>query len=312
VQLFPERDRRGLRFLALALGLSLVLHFAGGSLWALLVRSARTLQKPEEVAQTSSRITIEKLPPPPSPTPTPRPTPAPTPTPEVARSRPHTSRPQQQAPRRRQAPRLAQPTFAPAPEPTAAPRVARIHVPRAQRVAIVRAPHGVHGNTTTSGALDVSALDASFRKTIAQAQHDVETTPMPSVASGVSTMKRYDRYLTGNIDDVTGANGFCDPIDDGSYHGAYVWYFLHCTVRYADGYVETVDFPWQFKFARAADPFASRDGRRHEFPGQPPPEGFVLPHPFAMSRAVCTYFRAECKQVIDRERANGDLPAGSE
>lgn len=314
MQLFPERDRRGRRFLALALVLSLLVHFAGGSLWALLARTTRAVfHEPDEVIAKTSRITIERLPPPPTPKPTPVPTPEPTATPSVAQSRPHVTRPAaRQAPRRREMPRLAQPTFAPQAEPTAAPRVAKIHVPRAERVAVVRVPRGAHGTAAASGSIDVGALDATFRKTIAQAQHDVETTPVPNAQVGVSTMKRYDRFLMGNIDDVTGANGDCDPRDEPSYHGGYVWYFLHCTVHYADGFVETVDFPWQFKFTRANDPFARRDGRRHEFPGQPPPDGFVLPHPFAMSRAVCTYFREECKAVIDRERANGDSPAGSE
>jgi hypothetical protein len=310
VQLFPERDHRSRRFLALALVLSLLVHFAGGSLWALLARSVRTLKhEPEQVARTEP-ITIERLRPP---SPTPVPTPEPTPRPRVAQNRPHATRlpPAQQAPpRRRETPRLVQPTFAPNPEPTTAPRIAKIHVPRAQRVAMVRVPHGSRGAASKSGAIDVGALDAQFRQTIAQAQHDVATTPQPAAA--VSTMKRYDRYLMGNIDDVTGANGSCDPLDDGSNRGGYIWYYLRCTVRYADGYVESVTFPWPFKFTRANDPFYRHDGRRHEFPGQPPPPGFVLPHPFALTRAVCTYYREECKAVIDRERANGDAPAGSE
>ncbi len=310
MQLFPERDRRGRRFLALALGLSLLLHVTGGSLWALLLRSTRTVfHEPDEVVARTARVTIEKLPPLPSPTPTPVPTPVPTATPQIAQSAPQVTRPSaREIPRRRQMPRLAQPTFAPQAEPTAAPRIAKIHLPRAERVAFVRVPRGAHGSSSASGSLDIGALDATFRKTINQAQHDVETTPMPSVRTAPTTMKQYDRYLTGNIDDVTGADGICDPLDDGSYHGGYVWYFLHCTVHYADGYVEEVDFPWQFKFTRANDPFAFRDGRRHEFPGQGPPDGFVLRHPFSLSRAVCTYFRADCKAVIDRERANGASP----
>jgi hypothetical protein len=313
VQLFPERDHRSRRFLALALVLSLVLHFAGGSLWALLARSARALaHQPEEVLARTQPITIERLRPP---SPTPVPTPVPTPRPRLAQSRPHVTRrpPAQQAPpRRRETPRLAVPTFAPNPEPTPAPRVAKIHVPRAQRVAVVRVPHGSRGAASASGTIDVGALDAQFRQTIAQAQHDVATTPQPARAPGVSTMKQYNKYLVGNIEDVTGGNGSCDPLDDGSNRGGYTWYYLRCTVRYADGYVESVSFPWPFKFTRADDPFFRRDGRRHEFPGQPPPPGFVLPHPFALSRAVCTFYREECKAVIDRERANGDQPAGSE
>jgi hypothetical protein len=313
VQLFPERDHRGRRFLALALALSLVLHVAGGSLWALLARSARALvHEPEQVLARTEPITIERIRPP---SPTPVPTPVPTPPPRIAQSRPHATQlppAQHPAPRPREVPRIVQPTFAPNPEPTAALRVAKNHVPRAQRVAMVRVPRGSRGAASASGAIDVGALDAQFRQTIAQAQHDVATTPVPARPAGVSTMKRYDKYLAGNIEDVTGGDGSCDPLDDGTYRGGYTWYYLRCTVRYADGYVESVSFPWPFKFTRANDPFYRRDGRRHEFPGQPPPDGFVLPHPFALSRAVCAFYREECKAVIDRERANGDLPAGSE
>lgn len=306
--LFPERDRRRRRFLALALVCSLVLHLAGGSLWALLVRSARDLQHPaEDVVAHTDRITIER-PPPPTPTPAPTPTPRPRVTQgrPVVKHRPLAAR----APAPHEAPAPARPTFAPKPEPSAAPRPATIHVPRAQRVAVVRVPHGASGAAAAGGALDVAALDATFRKTIDQAQHDAAAAPQAAAPAAVQTMKRYDKYLQGSVEDVTGGNGACDPLDDGTTRGVYTWYYLRCIVHYADGYVETVSFPWPFKFTRQNDPFARRDGRRHEFPGQPPPDGFVLPHPFAMSRAVCAFYRDECKAVIERERARGDPPYG--
>jgi hypothetical protein len=310
--LFPERHRDGRRFLALALVVSLLLHVAGGAVWALLARSARAPDRPPErvLAQTQA-ITIERLPPP---TPTPTPTPPPTPRPRVAQGRPTVTRrpaaPRMPAPH--QAPARALPTFAPQPEPSAAPRRAAIHVPRAQRVAVVQAPHGARGAAPAGGALDADTLNATFRKTIDQAQHDVAAAPQAAAAAPVQTMKRYDKYLQGNVDDVTGGNGSCDPLDDGAARGGYTWYYLRCTVHYADGYVETVSFPWPFKFTRQNDPFYRRDGRRHEFPGQPPPDGFVLRRPFALSRAVCAFYHDECKAVIDRERANGDLPSGRE
>ena len=307
MQLFPERDRRGRKLLVVALLLSLLVHLAGGSLWALLVRSTRALaHSSEEVLAQTQPITIERIV-----RPSPTPTPSPTPRPRVAQGRPHvTRRPVAQPPSgARPAPLRAQPTFAPHAEPSAAPRVARIHIPRAQRVAVVRAPNGARG-AAPGGALDVAALDATFRKTIDQAQHDVAVAPQNARPAAVQTMKRYDKYLQGNVEDVTGGNGVCDPLDDGTQRGIYTWYYLRCRVHYADGYAETVSFPWPFKFTRQNDPFARRDGRRHEFPGQPPPDSFVLPHPFALSRAVCAFYHDECKSVIDRERANGDLPNG--
>jgi hypothetical protein len=310
VQLFPERVRTGRKLLVAALILSLLVHAAGGALWALLGRSARAAAHASEtvLAQTQP-ITIERIVPP---SPTPTPTPPPTPRPRVAQGRPHvTRRPvAQPASGARPAPLRAQPTFAPHAEPSAAPRVAHVHIPRAERVAVVRAPSGSHGAAPAGGALDVAALDGMFRKTIDQAQHDVATTPQAGPPAAVHTMKRYDKYLQGNVEDVTGGNGVCDPLDDGTQRGLYTWYYLRCTVRYADGYSETVSFPWPFKFTRQTDPFARHDGRHHEFPGQPPPDSFVLPHPFALSRAVCAFYRDECKAVIDRERANGDLPNG--
>ncbi|MEA2786264.1 MAG: hypothetical protein QOF71_2368 [Candidatus Eremiobacteraeota bacterium] len=308
MQLFPERDRSGRKLLVAALILSLLVHAAGGSLWALLVRSARAaLHVSETVVAQTQPITIERIA-----RPSPTPTPPPTPRPRVAQGRPHvTRRPvAHPPPGARPAPQLARPTFAPHAEPSAVPRVARIHIPRAQRVAMVRAPNGSHGAAPAGGSLDVAALDATFRRTIDQAQHDVAAAPQNAQPAAVRTMKRYDKYLQGNVEDVTGGNGVCDPLDDGTQRGIYTWYYLRCRVQYADGYAETVSFPWPFKFTRQTDPFARRDGRRHEFPGQPPPESFVLPHPFALSRAVCAFYHDECKAVIDRERANGDLPNG--
>jgi hypothetical protein len=308
VQLFPERARSGRKLLVAALILSLFVHVAGGSVWALLVRSARAaLHVTETVVAQTQPITIERIV-----RPSPTPTPSLTPRPRVAQGRPRvTRRPVAQPPSgARPAPLLAQPTFAPHAEPSAAPRVARIHIPRAQRVAVVRAPSGSQGAASAGGALNVAALDATFRKTIHQAQHDVAAAPQNAPPAAVQTMKRYDKYLQGNVEDVTGGNGVCDPLDDGTQRGIYTWYYLRCRVHYADGYAETVSFPWPFKFTRQNDPFARRDGRQHEFPGQPPPDSFVLPHPFALSRAVCAFYHDDCKAVIDRERASGDPPSG--
>ncbi|HEV2738489.1 MAG TPA: hypothetical protein VGU66_07920, partial [Candidatus Elarobacter sp.] len=62
MQLFPERARTGRKLLVAALILSLLVHVAGGSLWALLVRSARAAAHVSEtvLAQTQP-ITIERI-----------------------------------------------------------------------------------------------------------------------------------------------------------------------------------------------------------------------------------------------------------
>ena len=172
--------------------------------------------------------------------------------------------------------------------------------------AIKNAIFGHHAAHAQAQAAPAQAATAPAQPAAAAAA------PQAAAPAAVQTMKRYDKYLQGSIEDVTGGNGSCDPLDDGTTRGIYTWYYLRCIVHYADGYVETVSFPWPFKFTRQDDPFARHDGRRHEFPGQPPPAGFVLPHPFAMSRAVCAFYRDECKAVIDRERANGEPPYGGE
>ncbi|MDP9107244.1 MAG: hypothetical protein M3N49_15100, partial [Candidatus Eremiobacteraeota bacterium] len=80
MQLFPERVRSGRKLVVAALILSLLVHAAGGSLWALLGRSARAAAHASEtvLAQTQP-ITIERIV-----SPSPTPTPAPTPRPRVA------------------------------------------------------------------------------------------------------------------------------------------------------------------------------------------------------------------------------------
>jgi hypothetical protein len=198
----------------------------------------------------------------------------------------------------------------PAPVPAAAPRarrLAQIHVPRAPKVAY--APHARVAAPAKSGIDEqqIAALDARFRNTIAQAQHDVATTPAPAAVHTMKRVDTYDTYLNVDVNEVLDENGICTPtsIDDsGVRRGNYTYYYLRCNVRYSDGFAETVEFPWPFKFTDANDPFRYRDGRPHSFPGQPPPPGFVLPHPFALSRAVCAFFHNECQAVIDRERAS--------
>lgn len=311
MHLFPERDRRGRRYAAAALVLSLALHAAGGVLWLRLARSAAHARPVEELLAKTDPIRIERLPPP---TPTPSPTPMPL-RPRVAQGRPVAAKrapARPPAPRRRVVAALARPTFAPRPEPTVSARKAKLHVPPARHVAMVTAPHGASGAAPASGALSerqLAALDATFRTTIDDAQR-AAAAPHAGRAVAVQTMKRYDKLLDAGVADVVGGDGYCDPLDDGSVRGAYTYYYLRCTVHYADGYVETVSFPWPYRFTRQEDPFAKHDGRHHHFPPQAPPDGFVLRHPFALSRAVCTFYHDECKTVIEREHANGDAPAG--
>ena len=71
---------RARRLLLLALVLSIVIHFVGGSVWAALTRRLKAPSE-RDIASNTQRITIQKLPPLPTPVPTPTPQPLATPTP---------------------------------------------------------------------------------------------------------------------------------------------------------------------------------------------------------------------------------------
>jgi hypothetical protein len=304
VQLFPERDGRRRRFLFRALVLSLAVHLVGSLLWPFVARTFLHEVPPERVVAQIELITIERRPPP---TPTPTPTPPPQ-RPRIAQGRPV---PAPRKPARVAAPplaaipKLALPTYAPQAEPVARPRRATIHIPPSRAVAQVPVPRGAAG-AATGGALDVAALDATFRKTIDQAQRDAAAAPQAERAAPVHTMKRYAKVLDGSVTEVLASDGVCDPLDDGTVRGPYTYYYLRCTVHFTDGFSEIVSFPWPYKFTRRNDPFAYHDGRPHEFPSQAPPDGFVLPHPFALSRTICAFYRDDCIAVIKREQDNGN------
>ncbi|MEO7039965.1 MAG: hypothetical protein ABI186_08065 [Candidatus Elarobacter sp.] len=300
MQLFPERDRRGRRYVVIAVVLSLIVHLAGGALWPLFARTARP-DSSERMLAKLEPITIEPLP-----RPTPRPTP--TPAPPVAHGRPAPAKRAAAVPATRPLamPAYALPTYAPRAEPTPPARKATVHIPRSVKVAQVPAPRGARAYAPTGGALSerqIAALDSTFRKTIDQAQA-AAAAPPADAQPPVQTMKRYDKLLDGSVTDVEGGDGMCDPLDNGTTRGAYTYYYLRCNVHYADGFSEQVSFPWPFRFTRREDPFAMGPGR-HEFPPQPPPAGFTLPHPFALSRAICAYYHDDCVAVLRREQAAG-------
>jgi hypothetical protein len=297
VQLFPERDRRGRRLLLLAALLSLIVHLLGGSFWSYFQRFTHHGGRPEgQVLAKIETITVERRP-------------EPSPQPPAVPAAPRAARPA--APLLHvplpELPRLAQPTFAP--HPVARPP-ARVHHPT-RVTAMVPVPSGARGAHAAPGAMSadqIAALEGSFRKTIDQAQQAVAATPLPQ--HQVATTKQYNDVLHGSVDDIVGGTGLCDPLADGNVRGVFTYYYLRCTIRYTDGMTETVSFPWPFRFTRRDDPFAYRDGRPHSFPPQPPPAGFVLSHPFALSRALCIYYHDECAAVLERERTNNGPGSG--
>ncbi len=205
--------------------------------------------------------------------------------------------------------RFALPARVPAATAPAAPRVheriATIHLPTTTRIAL--APRGpVAVPKSGIDPRQMAALDARFRTTIAQAQRAVEAPPAAAPVRPNDTERPVNTYLNVSMNEVIDFTGGCTPYgydDEGQRRGRYTYYFVRCIITYSDGYVETVAFPWQWKWTDADNPFLP--GGPEHFPGQPPPPGFTLPHPFAMSRAVCAFFRAQCQAVLDQERARG-------
>lgn len=315
--MFPERDdRRDRRLLLIALLASLLLHLVFGGVFGLFGHYVapvvakllpRATPSPEIVA-TSDEITIEK-----------RSVPRPR---RAQRAKQH--RAQQQPRRIAQLPALQAmpvPTLAPVPTsaPTSVPTTVpayrpergTIHHPRAEPVPEPRQVARVVPPSSKSAfsPQQIAALDAQFSKTIAQAQHALTDVPMQKrPPARAPDEQRYEAIMAGSPEQFLSAQGECVSIQS-STRGAYVDRYLRCVITYSDRYFEQVSFPWPFHFTRRNDPFQYNDGSYHPFPMQAPPDAFGLPHPFALSRAICSFYRAECQSVITREKANGNQPA---
>ena len=216
------------------------------------------------------------------------------------------------------------PTVAPTITPTYRPVQATIHHSRIQpaqpppRTAPTQPPPPPHrvrvpdvkpAPRSALSAQQLAALDQQFRRTIAAADRSLTDVPRqrrpPAIAPNE---RRYQAIMAGTPEQFLSAQGDCTSVQSNA-HGALVDRYLRCLIRYSDGYYEEVSFPWAFRFLRRTDPFAYLDEMSHPFPMQPPPAGFTLPKPFALSRALCSFYRAECLSLIERERANGNQPA---
>jgi hypothetical protein len=327
VLLFPERDEPRRRWLLpLAIAVSLLIHVLAGGAWLLLghriaVVVAKMLPRPTptpEIVALSDAITIEK-----------RTVPR-----EAHRSRAllpqRRAQPQPRAlaqvPRLRELPvptlpplPTTAPTVAPTVAPTYRPVRAAIHQPRAvppqpraaptQPPRHVRVPDVKAAPRSALSQQQLAALDRQFRRAIAAADRSLTDVPHqrrpPAIAPNE---QRYQAIMAGTPEQFLSAQGDCTSVQSNA-HGPVVDRYLRCLIRYSDGYYEEVSFPWVFRFLRRTDPFAYLDGMSHPFPMQPPPAGFVLPQPFALSRAICSFYRADCQSLIERERANGNQPA---
>jgi len=337
VQLFPPRDRRDRNVLTAALVLSLLLHLIGGGAWVLYAaRVAPALAKlmphptptPEFVA-TSDAITIEKRTVPRamrrSPAQPPRARPRPkrvAQQPMVARplTLPRAAVPQATLPTL-PPPSRGLPTTEPTAVPTFPPRHATIHHPRAGASAPPRtvAVNPTKTATTTAKTTtatttaaqsaarsayspqQIAAMQTQFSKTIAQAERALTDVPRQA-RRPATTMKHYQLVMAGSRGDLTSAQGQCRATQTW-YRGPVVWHYMDCDFIYTDGFSEHVLIPWPQQFPRNDDP---EDHPYKMYPVGEPPPGWVLPHPFAFSRLVCIFYKADCQALIDRERANGD------
>jgi hypothetical protein len=219
------------------------------------------------------------------------------------------------------------PTAAPTTAPTAIPTVAPTFRPRAHAtihrvLAMAPRTHPTVEPTVapqravapkSDFARQIQAYQSQWSRTIAEAQHSLtDVPPQHRPPARMPQMKQYEAIMAGTPAQFLAAfQGDCvslqGPMPDGSARA----YYIRCFIRYNVGYFETVSFPWIYQFAPRRDPFDFRvnpDGKM-TFPPQPPPPGFSLPPHFALSRAVCSFFKAQCAKLIDRERENGNQPA---
>jgi hypothetical protein len=312
VQLFPERDdRTGRRLIPIALLLSLLVHLVGVGAWVLFGARvapviARLVPRPTpEIVALSDAITIEK-----------RTVPREAhPAPQRRRTRPQPRRVAQlPAPLQPALPTLPpvvvptrRPTLAPTTEPTYRPEPGQIHHPRAEptreptpEVTPREAPAQPPSSKSAYSPQQIAALDAQFSKTIAQAQHSLVVPPQAHRPT--TTLKRYQQVMAGSRGDLTSAQGECIATQTW-YRGNTVWHYQDCEFVYNDGFSEHVLIPWPQAFARNDDPV---DHPYRHYRVQDPPPGWMLPHPFAFSRLICIFYKAECQALVERERANGD------
>jgi hypothetical protein len=318
VHLFPERAyRSGRRFLIIAAALSLLIHFAGGAIWALFRHTPPTATSPNEAEADAiaDAITIERR----------------TPPRRASHSRSaHAARAVQPPPARTRP--LAVPTFAPVsfapPREHLTPRAVRpvrvaVRVPR-EVPPPPAAP--VHADRGAFSSQQLAALDGQFSRTIADAQRAVSEGPPQRVATTGSVDRGdssgqdrfFSQIMAGNPAEIraklfVSGEGECTPVQGPFPAGRMAGYYIRCTIHYSDGFFEQVSFPWPFYFAPHKDPFNYRDnpdGSMH-FPGQDPPSGFVLQPHFGLSRAVCSYFRPQCAAIIDAEHRHGDASYGT-
>ena len=328
MDLFPERadSRSSRRLLPAALIASLLFHLAFGGVWGFVTRQVvpavaklvpRPTPTPEFVA-LSDAVTIEKRTVPHESHRAPRTRPAPQRPRRIAEAPAPREFPVPTLPPLPSTPPTARPTLEPTTEPTYRPARGTIHhargvpteEPRPRETPTLTPPPTPKRAFTQQ---QMAALDAQFSKTIAQAQRSLTDVPAQRrPPARMPNQRQYELIMSGTPEEFYASfQGECDnpPLQGPMRDGPLRAYYIRCHIQYSDGYFETVSFPWVFVFPPQRDPFDPHVTERMYFPGQGPPPGFVLPPHFALSRAVCAFFKPRCASIIERERANGNQPA---
>jgi hypothetical protein len=189
-------------------------------------------------------------------------------------------------------------------QPKPAPTVPAVEVPKQYSQRAAAAPQTGTQSTTP----DQTSQEQRYLNAIAQSKADLENIPPQRQVS--SAIRRLNANMLGStIQDLQHAQGIverAEPCDRYTPH----CYFVRARIIYQDGFVELVDVPWPFIFnGMRVDPIQLANGRY--FTPPPPPDGYHLPHPFAPSRFVCTYFKDECKSLFAAEEAAGGVAGGT-
>jgi len=246
-----------------ALILSVLLHFFGGLLWALLqhtpvmkmISGEPTVKRDEKLA-TAETIVIERASPPKAP-------------PKVA------------PPPRAHFAELKPVARAIVPKPIVRPPVEIAHiVPRAPRSQPVEHGGGRPENVPQPNARtaerpspqhersqltsdQIAKLESQFSQTIASTREDVSSI-VQKEAEPVHAIANYNGLHPGD--------GYIRPISRQRIDRIHIQYYVHYTYLYPDGHLEQDDVPWPCIFTDATDPF--RDNREKRMPMPPPPPGY--------------------------------------
>jgi hypothetical protein len=312
----PERRRRRRDLLGLALLLSVLVHVTAGGIWAgfghrIATVVAKVLPHPKETptpppldAAPVAEIVIEHN----AVAHRPKRT-----TPKVAPHRP-APRTVAQAPAMRPAPAPTQapvatpaPTLLPAPPTVRKPQHVAVRAPRESATATPELHEKPAKNQLSPQQL--AALNSQFRQAIADDQKAVTEAPPAAKGDATKTMssRHFQLVMSGTPSEVSG-QGYCD-VDQTWYQGNTAWHYLTCATTYSDGFTERVSIPWPVHYPKNNDA-PTIPGRRFNLTD--PPASWSLPHPFALSRVTCAYFKSDCQAVIDREKANGDPSYGGD